>query len=846
MMSSSPSVPRYTSAHQALITFPVKSTSSTPTAPSPVVSKYARYLKSKYKKYLGSIPGKLVLTLGKEYVPLTLVKYEIDTQEKAEEFFLKLHSGNVDQSLAERREIKVKDIFKPGKNTRLVVVEGEPGIGKSTLALELCHQWQNGNSLQHFSIVLLLKLREESVRSAKHIRDLFFHPDDKIRDKLLEEMNENLGEGVLIIFDGFDELPVELRKGSLISDLINSPDNLSEATIMVTTRPSASAEMEVALKKVALKNVTTKYIQIVGFSKNSIHTAASKVFNDPKLFSAFIKYLSRNPAVEALIHNPLNCAIVVKLYKQNFITRKRIHHTLTWLYTELSRYLISSYLIEEGDTFLAQALPEKLEKFPKKLYYPLLDVGELAYNGAVNGNREIFEKIPGNSTGLGLLIEHHTIFSVNETIKYNFFHKSLQDFMTAFYISQQKPNKQREIIEMGEESTVDAIKFVAGLTKTVYEEVLTISVMKQWGTFDFYSPFSVSRLAITCLYEAGNSENCMVFDGYGFEVFKFEGFFREYDMYAIGYVISLCGNSWNLILPDTTESELEMFGHGLENNPHSEGSIHMLALTSSNGIMNQGKNLLQIPGHILHKIEILLLNHCNMSHDGFQNLAMCVPKLHNLRTLVVDSSINGPGSLVSLMQSLKTHGKLESLSMERLEMGMKDISALSAMIQSSNSLKVLQVGGGLKSTPEIDTQLVKTVLSPSSLVDVEVKFKSRSHYNFSILEGIEIISNSLQSLTLRDVSEPQERRVSTEKGTGLRTLLQENTSLRHLSLLFNLNRNELENLLLWLEENKSLETLELSEDVRRLIPESEKILDNRISFGIYYDNAIVFPLKDNL
>ena len=83
-----------------------------------------------------------------------------------------------------------------------MVVEGAPGIGKSTLVLELCHQW---TLLKQFSVVLLLKLREKNIQS---YTDLFFYTDNDLKKVLVKEASENNnGEGILFIFDGFDELP---------------------------------------------------------------------------------------------------------------------------------------------------------------------------------------------------------------------------------------------------------------------------------------------------------------------------------------------------------------------------------------------------------------------------------------------------------------------------------------------------------------------------------------------------------------------------------------------------------------------------------------------------------------
>ena len=437
---------------------PVTSDSTPLPTPKPAVMEYAEYLRKGYANYFGSMPDKLPFTIGKEYVRLTIVKSEIETQEEAENLIHQKSSGNVDHILGQREEIEVKDILKPGEKNHLVLIEGEPGIGKSTLVLELCHQWQNHMLLQQFSLVILLRLREKRVYSATDIKDLFFDKNEARKNNAVEEVIRSDGQGVLFILDGFDELPIKLQDESFIVDIMKDPTYLPDATIIVTSRPSSSHKLHPILK-----SVCSKHIEIVGFTNESIYEAASKVLNNHEHFSV---YLSANPNVKAIMYNPLNSAVILKMYKER--SERPIPHdlTLTQLYTELSRSLLSSYLNGIGDT-RARKLPENLKEFPEDLYIQLLKISELAYNGTVTDNKEIFETLPENCSGLGLLIEYHSlIFSVSETVQYTFFHKSLQEYMSAFFISQQQLVKQREFIKMGSPYRFRSIiNFAAGLTK---------------------------------------------------------------------------------------------------------------------------------------------------------------------------------------------------------------------------------------------------------------------------------------------------------------------------------------------------------------------------------------------
>ena len=777
---------------------------------SPVVSKYAQYLRAEYDNILGSLPDKLPFTLGNEYVRLTVVKNEVDTQAKADEFLG--YRGDVNKILAQKKEIEVDDILQPGENTRLVLIEGEPGIGKSTLAVELCHQWQNHRLLQQFSLVVLLRLREETVKFARDIKDFYFHPDETFRDHLVDEIKESLGKNILLIFDGFDEFPIELRQKSLVMDMIKGTKYLPEATILVTSRPSALAVLQPLLR-----STSSKHIEIVGFTEESIYKAAFKVFDDPELFSNFSTYLSANPVVKAIMYNPLNSAIVLNMYKQNSKTGRPIPHTLTQLYTELSRSLISSYLSGIGHP-LARVLPENLKEFPKELYFQLLKISELAYNGTVKDNKEIFEKLPENcSSGLGLLIEYRSLFSVSETVKYIFFHKSLQEYLSAFYISQQDLVKQRVFIASSLPYLTSVVKFIAGLTKI--KEV-------GWGTL-------VDKpLLFTFFHEAHNLENCIVFLDHEKRHIEIFIDLTGYEIYALGYTISTCGKSWNLTLPLTTVVGLEMFGHGLKYNKNNTGSIHTLNLLSSHGNIRHFFKIM--PSPILRKIENLTLINCNLTEEDFQNLALGVPELPSLKTLMLSHNPGGSGSLVGIMQSLKPHRRIKHLSMYDVDIGMEDVAALSDLIKSSSSLKWLRVGRVFSQSSIrdedakyiIQQELVKTVLSPSSLVNVEIVLQPIHDSVSVIMEGVDELSNRLESLSLYDPSPLSES--YTFSAERLWQLLSQSKSLKQLTLILKLSQQDIENMIQWLKDNDLLETLQLSEDNK--ISLLHKVLDPRIKY----------------
>ena len=77
------------------------------------------------------------------------------------------------------------DLFKEenwGKSVIKVLVEGDAGIGKTTLCISVSEDWANGKLFQQFELVLHLPLRMKVVASAGSLSELLklLHPSPRL------------------------------------------------------------------------------------------------------------------------------------------------------------------------------------------------------------------------------------------------------------------------------------------------------------------------------------------------------------------------------------------------------------------------------------------------------------------------------------------------------------------------------------------------------------------------------------------------------------------------------------------------------------------------------------------
>ena len=153
--------------------------------------------------------------------------------------------GQVDKivKMTGHKEISVEDILKPTDSSESlrVVIDGPPGIGKTTLCRKLLNMWSNGTLHQQYDLVLYCPLRNSKIATATTLTDLFVCQAHEV-PVVAEWFKKKNGVELLIIFDGWDELSTEHRKSSLAASII-CREQLVKCAVIVTSRSYASSSL---------------------------------------------------------------------------------------------------------------------------------------------------------------------------------------------------------------------------------------------------------------------------------------------------------------------------------------------------------------------------------------------------------------------------------------------------------------------------------------------------------------------------------------------------------------------------------------------------------------------------
>ena len=352
---------------------------------------------------------------------------------------LSIVSRRITDFRLEDRTVNMFDIFKTLNkgDDSMVLVEGSPGIGKTTFCLKISQDWANQkipseSAFPVFKLLLLLKCRDICGDVIDAIVDQLLPMEGKVKEKLVDYIKDvHNQENILVILDGLDELP---EAGESHVDKLLSRRMLPLCYVLATSRQEKGIEVR---QKVDFDVI----LQIEGFTevdsfeyirKHFSHLGLDHVAKGERL----IQSIRENTFLHALPSNPLNLlllCVVFEDYEGNLpSSRTELYHIIVGCL--LRRYCAKNNVKAAADD---KALEEQFKE-------SLLALGQLAWRCLQNDRfsfreEELAEferrKKPLAARKLGLVFKEASAKKINPQHEYHFFHKTFQEYLAALYLA---------------------------------------------------------------------------------------------------------------------------------------------------------------------------------------------------------------------------------------------------------------------------------------------------------------------------------------------------------------------------------------------------------------------------
>ena len=420
---------------------------------SPCMQRYVTYLKDRYIARQTPVYDKessLLCYKATSFINIALVHKNVKTMTesvKNEMVMDRLH-GHVDAIQKKKTTLNFSNVCKCDDSSlaRCVLVEGAPGVGKTTFAFELCKQWARGEILQEWGVVVIIKLRDHRSRTAQTINDLLYHPDPEIRQAVAELVRQD-GKGMLLILDGYDELTTKQRESGSVIQWLMSRELLCRATLMVTSRPLATRTLHSDFQQ-----SIDQHIEVLGFTDKNIEEYINSACGDnPELVEDFKEYLFCHPFSSSLMFNPLQCAIVTDLYRSHWQCGDKgfAPKTLTELYTGLVHTLLLRYLTHHPVHKDRDWRLRDMNDLPEDVKQELKAVTALAAKG-IEKQQYVFDEddnVPSETLGM-MQREEELTAGIGRSSSHNFLHLTLQEYLAALHYFQQCDNDEQQLSQI--------------------------------------------------------------------------------------------------------------------------------------------------------------------------------------------------------------------------------------------------------------------------------------------------------------------------------------------------------------------------------------------------------------
>ena len=335
------------------------------------------------------------------------------------------------------------------------------GIGKTTLANEICLRWaRDGFLSEDFDVVLLIPMMSVQQRSLQEVMIEY------LGRELYMQIESIAGRRCLIILEGLDETEIYYRQNDeFLRHLIYECCIFEKSVVVITSRPHACVDLHADRK-----------IEILGFSTEMIDDFVLKSFpSDDSSAKKLLQQLSEYSQLHNFCCIPFILAIVVNIFQDSKnilpseIYRLLLEHILQRL-VKIKRNFHTATIVADHDK--VEALCKYLKDIPKETASTVLMLSMLAYHSFIDWSIDMERKI---GSGYTIHVKKPKMFFTKSDLVhcgmhasstkfsefegfgllnvyrppsvYKFLHTSIQEFLCLLYISLLPQQNQMDCFE---------------------------------------------------------------------------------------------------------------------------------------------------------------------------------------------------------------------------------------------------------------------------------------------------------------------------------------------------------------------------------------------------------------
>ena len=681
-------------------------------------------------------------------------------------------------------------IFTPHKDCKkplIVLIEGEPGMGKTTYCQKLAYDWASKQCSEwddlfpRIDVLLLLRCRRIKSTLWDAIEDQILpgeiEPEKK--EMFFKFLKENPSK-LLLVLDGLDEADPQTLEMCL---KLVQRKQLPGCYIVFTSRHEAG-------KKV--RPYTDTLFEIVGFTTTDAECYIKKYFQQLKEHAENAEHLAEeliskvrfDRALRELTQNPLNTLLLCVIFED---LKGILPTNRTQLYVEIVLFILRRYESKNGSSNRGKDL---LVVYKKEL----IILGETALD-SLRKDKLYFDDHKGDIKE-SLLMKFGFLSIQSGGSKrapcdrYGFLHKSFQEFFSGYFLAFSiidDVTKSHSVLTdpryMPRGNLFHVFNFMSGIVAQQSEQTaLSIvqsiaSILNERGlTSDKHGSYlAIAHYFINECKTCSGDLHTKLASTFG-ESLKLVDVAlspqRNEYIWTLFQALTFNSTVTNLKCFDWMSSteNIEMLAHALSEN----NSLSSLDL-SRNCVRTEGANSLAQALRVNTSLSSLNLYRSSIGDEGANSLAQALSVNKSLSSLDLSHNSIGNEGANSLAQALRVNTSLSSLNLGLNPIGAEGANSLAQGLRVNTSLSSLNLYRSSIGDEGANSlaQALRVNKSLSSL-DLSRSFIGDEGAN-SLAQALRV-NKSLSSLGLHTNS------IGDEGAKSLAQALRVNTSLSSLNL----------------------------------------------------------------
>ena len=621
------------------------------------------------------------------FINLALINKELVVERDAA--FNYTLMGNKDDILTHKVRISYEDVFSEYSSGTLMLVEGRPGSGKTTLVHKVTRDWAvNGSTLKGAKMVVLVALRLLNYKGKDQtMEDLLelHYARQEDRARIASEIDMSSGKEVCFILDGLDEYPLKNKQNAVVSQLLDK--QYSEAMVIVASRHIGTGRF---------RQRADKIVEVLGFEGEQIFKYIDafpfKKCNDlcrsvvaGNVSTSLKTYLNNHKNILHMCYLPVHSAMLCYLYSQ---LRDDLPNTETEVYECFTKLVL---LREMAAADHSAVRIESLQDLKGRNRDQFRAICYLAFDMCIKSKQvlhqsetdvPLFQQGGAEAPSLGLLKVDPVakLFGIENT--YCFHHLTFQEFLAAFYVAGLEEEQQMELIK--EHCNWSHYLYFGGMLWKFYCGLVKFEdKLDQFATILSLS-LTDSLYPLQCAFQSQQKLACdMVMERY------------DGQLHIQGHTLTL--------------SDINALKYVTTTSSHS-----VLALTIKcfrNIFVSEHSQTLNDTLQCCKKLQVLILSSGDVDSHGAKILSSALKYCTNLQHFNISRNSIGSSGAVALADNLKSCSGIEELNFSKTDIGLNGMVALSESLLYLSNLQSLHLShndiclDGINALPHADVPI---------------------------------------------------------------------------------------------------------------------------------------------